>query len=140
MSSLQIPPIEQASAEFLTTLAVTLGQAGNAQKILGRAQAAFVVGQGLQAIASGNLAQAATLLQSASAIANLEPGFALALNGLLSWVLVQAQAMQALAAGVPLVSSAIAAIGNNIAAGVTAAANAEITRYANQPSAAAPAA
>lgn len=130
--SLTIQPFEQVVAETLTTWAIVGGQKGNAAAITARANAALAVASTIGSLASGNVTAAATALQAAVTTAGLEPGFALALQSLLGIVSAQAQAIQTAASAIPLAGEVLSAIDNNIVAGMTAAANAELAKYAQK--------
>lgn len=124
--SLTIAAPAQALATAVTTFAITFKQNGNAAAIVARANAALIVGQAMQ---SGNLATVAAAVQSAVGVQNLEPGYVLALSSLGNILLTEMQALQALIQATPLASELQQAIEADVAAGMIAAANAEIAKW-----------
>lgn len=131
--SITIVPFEQANAEFLTGIYCTVGAKGDAATITKRAQTALAVANALSDLATGNIAAASATILASVQSANLDPAMALALSNALQVLFVQWQALQAVNALVPLLSASADALISNFAAGVTAAANAELAKYNAAP-------
>jgi hypothetical protein len=127
--SLSVVPFEQAAAEALTGLAITGGQAGNAASIVKRANTALAVAQAVQQLAAGNAAPAIAAIQTILANSSMDPGVALAVQGLFAIGQQQLQLVQSFGNLIPLAGATAEAVANNVAAGITAAANAEIAKY-----------
>jgi hypothetical protein len=127
--TLSITPFEQLIAEAITGAIITGGQNGDAVKITARANAALSGIAGAEQILQGNAAQGVALLLSAAKTANLDPGVTLAIQGALALVVQQATLVNSVTVGT-LAGQVAVAVVNNVIAGATAAANAEIARYA----------
>lgn len=126
---MNIVPFEQAAAEAITGLIVTGGQKGDAAKIVKRAQTALAVATAVTGLASGDPAPAIAALQAVLSNANMDPGVALAVQGLFSIGQQQLQLSATLGKLIPLAGATAEAVATNVAAGITAAANAEIAKY-----------
>ena len=124
-----LTPFEQAAAEAATGLIITGGQKGNATAIVKRAQTALAVGTALQGLAAGNSAPAISALQAVLQSASFDPGVALAVQGLVTLGQQQLALVNQLGSLIPLAGLTAEAVATNIAAGVIAAANAELKRY-----------
>jgi hypothetical protein len=127
--SLNIVPFEQAAAEMITGLLITGGQKGNAGSIVKRANTALAVADAFTAINSGD-PTGVVALQSALGNSNLDPGVNLGLQSLLAIGTQQLAGLSGLNKGLPLIGATATAIAANILTGITAAANAEIAKYA----------
>jgi hypothetical protein len=133
-----IQPFETAAAQALTGLIISGGQKGNAAAIVKRANTALAVAAAVTALASGNPAPAIAALQGVLSNADMDPGVALAVQGVFQIGQQQLALAQTLGNLIPLAGATAEAIAANVANGVTSAANAEIAKYA--PAGAAPAA
>lgn len=133
--SLNIVPFEQGLAEMITGLLITGGQNGNAQSITKRANTALAVARAFTEINNGDPAGIA-LLQGALSNADLDPGVNLGLQSLLAIATQQLGTLAATNKGLPLIGATATAIATNVLAGITAAAQAELAKFANQAKAA----
>lgn len=127
--NLNIVPFEQAAAEMITGLLITGGQNGNAETIVKRANTALAVAGAFTAINSGD-PSGITALQSALANSNLDPGVNLGLQSLLAIGTQQLATLGTANKGLPLIGATATAVATNILAGIEAAAQAEIAKYA----------
>lgn len=132
---INIVPIEQFSAELFAGLIIPQGQGGDAAKITARANTALGVAAVLSDLAAGNadagLSAFTALLQNP----NMDPAVAGAIQNLVQLGFAQIQLAQNVNSLIPLLGAQPAAVLGNIARGVTAAANAEIAKYAATKSA-----
>ena len=127
--SLTIAPFESLIAEALTGAIISGGQNGDPVKITARANAALAAITGIQQILAGNATAGVASLTAAAKITNIDPGIGLAVQGALLLVAQQAALVNSVA-GATILGTVQAAIANNIIQGATAAANAEIAKYA----------
>jgi hypothetical protein len=132
---MNIVPFEQAAAEAITGLIVSAGQGGNAANITKRANTALAVAAAMTQLATGNAAPAIAAIQGILANSSMDPGVALAVQGLFQIGQQQLTLSASLGNLIPLVATTAEAVITNVAAGVTAAANAEIAKYAPKPAA-----
>lgn len=132
--SLTIKPFEQLAAEAITGLIITGGQKGNATNIVKRATTALAVSTAFTDIASGNAAAGVAALQAAVSNSSLDPGVGLAVQGLFGIAAQQLSLASTLNNALPIFGASAEAVATNVAAGVTAAANAEIAKYGTSTS------
>lgn len=120
--------LETLAAEGFTGLFLSAGQKGDGAKITKRAQTVLEIVTALTAVEQGNTVQGTTTLTAAIGSSDLDPGEALALQGLFGQIAKQAAAIVDLENNT--VAGQIAAtVYTNIANGVAAACNAEIAKY-----------
>jgi hypothetical protein len=126
--SLSISPLETIAAEGLTGLIISAGAKGVAATIVKRATAVLAIVTAISQVGSGSTVTGLSALNSALASSDLDPGEALALQGVLTQVANQASLFNSVAGG-SLAGVLASAVYANIAAGVTSACNAEIAKY-----------
>jgi hypothetical protein len=126
--NLVIAPLETIAAEGLTGLLISAGAKGVPAAIVKRANAILAVVTSVTAINSGNTVAGLSQLSTALATSDLDPGEALALQGVVTQIATQASLLNNVL-GSTILGTAGTAIYANIATGVTNACNAEIKKY-----------
>jgi hypothetical protein len=134
---MNIVPFEQLIATALAGEIISGGQNGNAANIVKRANTALAVGTAVSQLGQGNAAPGVQALGVALASSNLDPGVSLAVQGLFGIASQQAELIAELNKAIPALSSQATTLIANVAAGVIAAANAEIAKYGTPAPAAA---
>ena len=124
-----IQPFETLIAEALAGAIISGGQKGNGPAIIKRAQTALAIASGFQQLAQGNAAPGVAAIQTALTNADLDPGVALAINGVFSIGAQQASLLASINAMIPGLGTVALTISENVATGVISAANAEIAHY-----------
>lgn len=136
MSLFQIAPLETIAAEGLTGLLISAGAKGVPATMVKRADAILNVVTAVSEIDTGNTVAGLTALSSALATSDLDPGEALALQGVITQIATQASLLNNL-----LKATVAGQLGStiyaNIATGVTNACKAEIAKYGTPAPAAA---
>lgn len=128
MSLFQIAPLETIAAEGLTGLLIKAGAKGVATAIVKRAKAILNVVTAVSAIDSGDTVNGLTSLSSALATSDLDPGEALALQGVITQIATQASLLNSVLKST-LTGEIASTVYANIATGVEAACKAEIAKY-----------
>jgi hypothetical protein len=126
--SLPIAPLETIAAEGLTGLFISAGAKGDATKIVARANGVLAIISAITQINNGNTVTGLTGLSSVLTSASLDPGEALALQGLITVIANQAALINTVVGGTVL-GTVLSAVYINISNGITSAANAELTKY-----------
>jgi hypothetical protein len=134
--NLALQPIETLLATGFAGAIISWGQKGNGPAIVKRANTALAVVAAGNALLAGNSAQGVQLFSSALQSSDLDPGVATAIQGLFS-IGAQQLGLIATVNGVTAAGQLAETVATNIAAGITAAANAEIAKYGTPASAAA---
>lgn len=127
--SLLIQPFEKTAAMLFAGLIISAGQKGDSVAILKRANTALAVSQGLSALAQGNATPGIAALESVLADQNLDPAVSASLTQAINLIIQQVSFVSLINSAIPLVGATAEIIAQNIADGVTAAANAEIAKY-----------
>lgn len=134
---MNLVPLETIAAEGLTGLLISAGAKGVPATIVKRANAILAVVTSVTQINAGNTVAGLTALSSALSTSDLDPGEALALQGVITQIATQASLLNNVL-GSTVLGTVGTAIYGNIATGVTNACQAEIAKYGTP--AAAPAA
>jgi hypothetical protein len=127
--SLTFAPLETIAAEGLTGLLISAGAKGVVATKAKRATAILAIVGAITQISSGNTVTGLQSLTGALGSSDLDPGEALALQGLVTQLANQASLVNSIVGGTVAGTLAMA-IYANIAAGITAACNAEIAAAA----------
>lgn len=136
--SLNIVPIEQFTAQLLAGLIIPQGQNGDAVKIVARGETALQLATVLDDIATGNAEAGLAAFTSFLQNPNTDPAVAGALQNLVQLGFAQLQIASNFNALIPFFGAQPAAVLDNIAKGMTAAANLEIAKYGTPPAATPP--
>lgn len=136
---MNIVPIEQATATLLAGIIIPEGQGGNAVNIVKRANSALAAAAAINSVSSGDAAGGLAAITTALNNSNLDPAVVLALQNLLVLGLQQVSLAKSIASVIPILGVTATAVLGNLAAGITAAANAEIAKYGTAAAVATPA-
>ena len=134
--SLVIAPLETIAAEGLTGLLISAGANGVVATKAKRATAILAIVTAITQINSGSTVTGLSALTAALGTTDLDPGEALALQGLVTQLANQASLLNSVVGGT-LLGTVATAVYANIATGITSACQAEIS--AGATAAAAPA-
>jgi hypothetical protein len=129
--NLSIQPFESLIASAITGEIISGGQNGNAANIVLQVATAF------QQLSAGNAAPGVQALSAALSSSELDPGVALAVQGVFGIAGQQSALISAINSAIPGLSAVPTAIIANVTAGIVAAANAEIAKYGTPAAAAA---
>jgi hypothetical protein len=135
--NLSIQPFESLIASAITGEIISGGQNGNAANIVKRANTALQVATAFQQLSAGNAAPGVQALSAALSSSELDPGVALAVQGVFGIAGQQSALISAINSAIPGLSAVPTAIIANVTAGIVAAANAEIAKYGTPAAAAA---
>lgn len=126
--SLTLQPIETLLTTGLAGAIISWGQKGNGPAIVKRANTALAIVASGNALIAGNATLGVQLLGSALNASDLDPAVATAIQGLFA---IGAQQLGLLATlqGATVTGEFAETVATNIAAGITAAANAELAKY-----------
>lgn len=128
---MNLVPIEQLVATGIAGEIISGGQKGNAAAIVKRANTALAVSAAFAQLSQGNAAPGVTALGSALSNSDLDPAVAIAVQGLFGIFAQQAALFLNINASLPGLGTVATTIMQNVASGITTAANAELAKYTN---------
>lgn len=126
--TLPIKPLETIAAEGITGLFIAAGAKGIAATIVKRATATLAIVTAVTQVATGTTVQGLNAISTALSSTDLDPGEALALQGVITTIANQAALMNSVLGG-SLLGVVGQAVYANISAGIIATCNAEIAKY-----------
>jgi hypothetical protein len=127
--TLNIVPVEQWTAQMLAGEIIAETAGSDPVKRVADANIALEWASGIQAVAAGNPTDALAALTAQLGKSSLDPAVVNGLQNLLAFGLQQAAVQAQFAKFVPFFGTTAVAIADNIASGVEAAANIEISTY-----------
>lgn len=126
--SISLQPLETIAATGITGLLITLGAKGLPATIVKRANAYLAIANAVTAAETGSVTSLISTLTNVISQSDLDPAEGLALTGLLTAIVNQLALLHSIT-GATLIGQALTMFLNNLAAGMTAGANAEIGKY-----------